>query len=193
MKIATVILAGGAGSRIGGAKPLRTLGGLTLIDRAAARARGWSGQVVAAVRDPSQLGSSDIEHFRDEPSIEGPLAGLAAALRFALHEGFEGVLVIPADMPFLPNDLRDRLERTIGAHVAAIASSAGRLHPVCGLWRIQAVDRLASYLETGKRSLIGFAEAVDYAVAEWPAMPADPFFNINSAEDLVAAEQRLSA
>ena len=52
---------------------------------------------------------------------------------------------------------------------------------------------LSDYLAFGKRSLKGFAEMVGYAVAEWPTEPFDPFFNVNSAEDLVQAEQLLGA
>ena len=43
-----VILAGGAGRRIGGGKPLRMLGGVTLLDRALAIARAWSDEVLVA-------------------------------------------------------------------------------------------------------------------------------------------------
>jgi molybdopterin-guanine dinucleotide biosynthesis protein A len=191
MKIAAVILAGGQGSRMGGAKPLRILGAKSLLDRAIARARPWSDALAIAVRDESQLGKAGLALVLDEPGIEGPLGGLVAALRFAGASGCEAALTIPADMPFLPDDLADRLAASIDKKGAAIASSGGHLHPVCGLWRIEVLDEVADYLQSGRRSLKGLAEAVGYAAVEWPAGPADPFFNINSIEDLAAAERRL--
>lgn len=191
MKVAAVILAGGQGSRIGGGKPLLTLGGITLLDRAWRQARQWSDVVAVAAREDGQLGKTNLPMIFDEPGIEGPLGGLAAALRFAGVQGCEAALTLAADMPFLPRDLRDRLEQALAGHLAALASSGGRLHPVCGLWRIGALECLPHYLASGRRSLKGFAEAAGHAIVEWPGGPEDPFLNINSADDLAAAERRL--
>jgi len=191
--IPTVILAGGQGSRIGGSKPRTLLGGERLIDRALKIAAVYSATIAVAVRDPSQVSPVDARILADDPSIEGPLSGLAAALRFARALDREMVLVIPADMPFLPADLLDRLAAEIGSEGCAIAASGGSLHPVCGLWRTQALERLADFLETRRRSLRGFAKSVGFVAVEWPAEPTDPFFNINSSDDLAAAERRLTA
>lgn len=186
-----VILAGGEGSRIGGGKPLRLLGGKRMIDRAEALASQWSEITAVAVRNHAQVGSTQSACIADEEGIEGPLAGLVAALRFARDNGCEAVLTIPADMPFLPLALEERLSAAIGGAGAAIASSGGKLHPVCGLWRVSALEAMPPYLTSGRRSLRGFAEAVGFASVEWTHQPADPFFNINSGEDLVAAERLL--
>jgi molybdopterin-guanine dinucleotide biosynthesis protein A len=167
-----VILAGGEGRRIGGGKPMRMLAGETLLDRALAIARLWPGEVLVAD------GKTDV------PGIDGPLGGVAAALAFG-----GDVLTIPCDMPFLPDDLPERLGRTREA--AALAESGGRLHPVCALWRAQAHDGLASYVASGRRSLRGFAEAVGYEAVAWATDPIDPFFNINDVEDLGRAEAML--
>ena len=191
MKIAVVILAGGMGRRIGGQKPLRLLGGKRLIDRAQAQAEQWSKIVAVAVRSIGQVERSALPCIRDVDEIEGPLAGLAAALRFAGVSGCEAVLTIPADMPFLPADLRDRLSARIGSAAAAVARSGGRLHPVCGLWRVSAFEALPAYLKCGRRSLKDFAAAIGFEVAEWSDDTVDPFFNINSAEDLAHAERLL--
>lgn len=191
MKTAVVILAGGEGSRIGGGKPLRRLGGRTLVERSAALAGQWSDLVAVAARNECQVRGSGLRFVLDEPGIEGPLAGLAAALRFSRDEGRDAVLTIPADMPFLPADLCDRLAEALGDRNAALATSGGHLHPVCGLWRVRALRLLPAYLASGKRSLRGFAQAVGFHSAEWPAGPRDPFFNINSPEDLATAERLL--
>ena len=190
MKIAVVILAGGEGRRIGGAKPLRRLGGQRLIDRAWAMARQWSDVVAVSVRDEDQAEGCGLPLLFDAAGIEGPLAGLVAGLRFATEAGCDGVLIIPADMPFLPADLADRLSSAMTGRQAAIVASGGHLHPVCGLWPTSAIETVPAYLETGSRSLRGFAAAVGYVAVEWPVEPADPFFNINAVEDLAAAERR---
>lgn len=193
MTPAVVILAGGLGRRIGGGKPLRLLGGWTLLDRALAQARQWSDEVAVSVRDCAQLGGSAVTLILDEPGIEGPLAGLASALRFAGGRGAEAVLTIPADMPFLPEDLCQRLAERLGEAAVAMASSGGQLHPVCALWRISSLEALPAYVASRQRSLRGFAEAAGFAAVDWPAGPRDPFFNVNSPQDLAAAERRLEA
>jgi molybdenum cofactor guanylyltransferase len=73
-----------------------------------------------------------------------------------------------------------------------VASSGGHLHPVCGLWRVSALDAVPAYLASGRRSLRGFAEAAGFTAVDWPIEPLDPFFNINTPEDLAAAERLLA-
>ena len=168
-----VILAGGEGRRIGGGKPQRLLGGRTLLDRALDMARRWSDDVHVA------------DGSTDTPGIDGPLGGVAGAL------GLGGdIITIPCDMPFLPDDLPARLCAT-GAS-AALAQSGGRLHPVCALWRARALDGLAAYAASGRRSLHRFAEAIGYEAVTWPIEPIDPFFNVNDADDLARAEALLT-
>ena len=189
--LAVVVLAGGEGRRIGGGKPLRRLGGETLLDRAIRTARGWSAHVAVAVRANDQVGAVGAELIRDDPDLPGPLAGLAVALAFARRTGRPAVLTIPCDAPFLPSDLACRLLGALGGHGATLAESGGEIHPVCALWRVTALDRLAAYLATGRRSLRGFAEHVGSATAHWSAEPVDPFFNVNTPDDLARAEALL--
>ena len=170
-----VILAGGEGRRIGGGKPRLLLGGETLLDRALRRARSWSDEVLVAARTGGDIA--------DDPAIAGPLGGVAAALALG-----GDVLTIACDMPFLPDDLPQRL---IGDKAATLAASGGRLHPVCAVWKADAGAALPAYLATGRRSLTGFAEAAGYAAVEWPVDPFDPFLNINDPADLARAEALL--
>lgn len=188
--IAAVVLAGGEGRRIGGGKPLRMLGGETLLVRALGQANTFSDRVALAVRDPAQVGAPGGVAVISDAPVEGPLGGLAAALGWARDQGRAAVLTLPCDMPFVPTDLGARLGAALDGD-AAIAASGGRLHPVCGLWRVEALDHLPAYAASGRRSLHGFAEAVGFKAVDWPIEPADPFFNVNTAGDLAEAEARL--
>ena len=140
-----VILAGGEGRRIGGGKPQRLLGGETLLDRALRRARSWSDEVLVAAREGGDL--------RDDPAIEGPLGGVAAALALG-----GDVLTIPCDMPFLPDDLPAATWSSDEA--ATLAASGGRLHPVCALWRRTRGRRCRPISPRAAARCTGFAEAV---------------------------------
>lgn len=190
-EVAVVILAGGEGRRLGGGKPLRLLGGEQLIDRAVRKARIWSATLAVAVRDAAQVRGSKVEVIQDRWDVEGPLGGLASALQFALARDCELILTIPADMPFLPDDLLNRLAAAIADQSCVLSSSGGHVHPVCSLWNVSAADQLEVYAATGRRSLRGLAEAVGCAVVEWPSEPLDPFFNVNTPEHLAEAERRL--
>ena len=178
--IAVVILAGGEASRMGGGKPLRMLGGRTLPDRAIERARGWSDTVLLSVRAADQVGAASLPLLIDEPGLAGPLAGLAAARRVE-----HPAVTIPCDMPFLPSDLFARLAAELPGHGAARAERGGQVYPVCGLWRTEALGEIERYAATGRRSLIGFAQAIGYATASWDS---GLFDNLNTPAELAAAE-----
>jgi molybdenum cofactor guanylyltransferase len=187
--IPVVIIAGGKGLRIGGDKALRVLAGQSLLARSLDKAKLYSAQVAVAVTGLYQLPLPDsVSLLIDEAPGSGPIAGLSSALAYAEAQKAEYVLVIPCDTPFLPSDLLQRLHAGIGDANAAIAYYNDRLHAACTLWRTDAVKLLPPYLAQGRRSLIGFAENIGYIEVEWLSETADPFFNINSPEDLRNAE-----
>ncbi|TAJ70281.1 MAG: molybdenum cofactor guanylyltransferase [Phenylobacterium sp.] len=194
-RLAVVVLAGGAGSRIGGAKPRRRLGRTTLIGHALDLAQAYGRQVAVAVRDESQVsGAVEARLLLDDPDIEGPLAGLASALGFARGLGADWVLTLPCDSPRLPPDLALRLQQALRlGEAAALARSGGRLHPTCALWRVGCLEALTAYLATGRRSLKGFAATVGMRVVDWPLAETDPFANANTPEELAALQPPPSA
>lgn len=190
--IPVIIAAGGDGSRLGGDKPNRLLAGKRLIDRALTQAYHWSDDVAVALRSDTKLAlPAQVPVLEDTETNGGPLSALASALAYGAQQSADHILLIACDMPFLPDDLLSRL-KAHGAGGAVIAKSAERLHPACSLWSTSAIHLLEEYAATGRRSLLGLAERVGYVAAEWPALPLDPFFNINSPEDLAAAETLLT-
>ncbi len=192
MKTDVVVLAGGGGPRMGGGEALRMLAGATMIQRAVRQAAQWSDMVAVSVREGGQAGEFAAPEIVDKEG-EGPLAGLAAALRFADAAGLDAVLTIPCDMPLLPPNLLDGLELALTTDLgAAIASSGGALYPVCGLWRAESLERLPAYRASGRSSLKGFAAQIGFAAVEWPVESYDPFLNINRPEELAAAERLLA-
>jgi molybdopterin-guanine dinucleotide biosynthesis protein A len=184
--IAAVVLAGGEGRRMGGRKPMRRLGGSTLLGCALDLARGYGEAVAVAVRAAEQVSAPvGAPLLLDDARLEGPIAGLASALAFGEARGADKVLTLPCDAPLLPPDLASRLSaalRRIGQ--VAVATSGGRLHPTCALWKISARRELADYLRGGGRSLKGFARVCGMVEVEWAIPDHDPFTNVNTPEDL---------
>lgn len=186
--LAVVVLAGGEGRRMGGGKPLRLVRGRSLISIALDRARSWSPLVAVSVRSRGQVGMVDAPLVLDSQDIAGPLAGLASALTFAARASASRLLTLPCDTPNLPDDLAGRLDEALVPGVrAAVASCAGRLHPICAVWDVRANADLPAYIAAGRSSVRGFAEAVGLATVDWAVGSAPAFHNINTLEDLLEA------
>jgi molybdopterin-guanine dinucleotide biosynthesis protein A len=70
-----------------------------------------------------------------------------------------------------------------------MAFSHGRLHPTCALWRVSAREVLDAYRIAGGRSLKGLAQSAGVSVVDWGEPDPDPFVNLNTLEELAAAEK----
>jgi len=185
-RLVVAVLAGGEGRRMGGVKALRPFRGTPLVAHAAALARRWSDEIVVVVRDPAQVtGAVEAPLALDDPQIPGPLAGLAAALGYARARGADFLLTLPCDMPNLPEDLAARLAASLTSERGgALPTAGGELQPVCGLWRVGALDRLAAYLAAGRSSLRGFAEACGLVTIDFGVEAGRAFANANTPEEL---------
>lgn len=123
----------------------------------------------------------------------GPLAGILAGLDWTAASLPDATHLVsfPGDAPFLPRDLAARLE-AVATHERcelACAASAGRTHPVCGLWPIGLREDLRRAIaEEGIRKVDVWTARYSLATAEFSVAPVDPFFNANRPDDLEEAE-----
>ncbi|ORE97808.1 molybdenum cofactor guanylyltransferase [Aurantimonas sp. 22II-16-19i] len=199
VKPAGLVLAGGRGSRMGGPtpKPLTPLCGRPLVAHVIARLEPQADRIfLAAPRDRGyeRFGLTLAPDRR--PGLPGPLAGIEAGLA-ALPARRPGeperrLLVVPGDTPFLPQDLAERLAQRAGER-PVIAVFEGRLQPATGLWPGSLLADLTRWLDTGRPLAIrAFLEEVGFDTAAIDATPdapaGDPFFNVNTPDDLVTAE-----
>jgi molybdopterin-guanine dinucleotide biosynthesis protein A len=191
-----VVLAGGLARRMGGGdKPLREIGGRTILAHVIARLKPQcEGLLLSANGDPSRFASFGLPVIADGVNdYPGPLAGILAGLDWAAahRPNARWVLTAPGDCPFLPRDLVVRLRQAVSAEGAeiAVAASQGRSHPVIGLWKVALAGALREALVVeGLRKVEGWTARFPVATVAWPADPVDPFFNANTLEDLVKAE-----
>ena len=187
--IAGCILAGGQSRRMGEDKARFHLGGVMLLKRAIERLTPQVATVVINVHEETP----DLARYR-LPVVEdargdhqGPLAGLLAALFWAQENHFAWIATVAVDTPFFPRDLVPRLADAAHDRDMAVARSGGRLHPVFGLWRTTLLSDLATFIKGGSRSVHHWADSHVAGIAEWPARPYDPFFNINEPDDVSTA------
>lgn len=194
---ACVILAGGLARRMGGGdKPLRPIGGRTILDHVIARiGPQCSALALNANGDPARFAQWALPVIAD--SVEGfvgPLAGVLAGMDWAAPQG-EWLLSVAADCPFLPLDLVSRLADAQIQNNAdiVVASSGAQAHPVIALWRVSLHEDLRYALVVEQmRKIDRWTARYKVAHVEWLKEPVDPFFNANTPEDLAAAEAFLT-
>jgi molybdopterin-guanine dinucleotide biosynthesis protein A len=188
MRIAGVIVAGGRSSRMGEEKALTQLNGRTILAHITNRiAPQVATIVINANGDAERFADTRLTVLPDRDGIGTPLAGLHAALHFGRRKGFDAVLTVPSDAPFLPHDLVQRLASAKAD--AAIAKSGGQTHFLTGLWSHVLLEKLERSISDGVVRVKDWAFLCGAVPVEWPTVPFDPFFNVNTPEDLAEAEQ----
>ena len=191
-----VLLAGGQSRRMGGGdKGFRLLGGVRLLDRVIERFRPQVGRlVVNANGDPSRFAATGLPVVADTVAdFAGPLAGVLAGLDWAASQVPQALWIatVATDAPFIPRDLVARMVVATeeGAELVC-AASHGRAHPVIGLWPIRLRDDLRrAVTEEGMRKVDIWTARHRLAVVDFAVDPVDPFFNVNTPEDLAAADR----
>jgi molybdopterin-guanine dinucleotide biosynthesis protein A len=195
-----LVLAGGLARRMGGGDKARIhVGGATILERVLARLKPQCARILLnANGDPARFADTGLPVVADDVvGFPGPLAGLLAGLDWAAAHApdLPDVVSVPGDCPFLPADLVERLlaTRAASGRRIACAKSGDWRHPVVGLWPVALRHDLRRALVVEDlRKIEVWSTRHGVAFAEWPDSPIDPFFNVNTPEDLAAA-QRVAA
>jgi molybdopterin-guanine dinucleotide biosynthesis protein A len=163
------VIAGGRSTRFGSDKAEALLGGMPLIEHAAAAIRSHVQTIVLVGRDREGWSS-----LSDRPRAGlGPLGGIAAALHHAARHGYPKVLTIGCDMPAVPASLLAALIDRAPAYC--------REAPILGCWPASLARMLETYAaQDAKRSIRGWAERVQAMAIEAPIRLA----NVNTPADL---------
>ncbi|MEP3225882.1 MAG: molybdenum cofactor guanylyltransferase [Parasphingorhabdus sp.] len=180
-----VLLAGGESRRMGREKATLELHGQRLIDLAISKYKPQSDHMWLSAASDFNTGLDIISDDPDTPG--GPVGALftIAAQLPILCPGALGFITAPVDAPFSPDNLITRLSAVPGC---SVAQGPDRLHPVFGYWRCDIVNsiRTTHDLDARAPSLHWLVRQCDSQIITWP--DEDSFRNINTPEDLVAAE-----
>jgi len=173
---------------------------LHAIERLAAQA---SPLAINANGDASRFAAFGLPVIPDATAdFAGPLAGVLAGMRWASRAapGARFIVTAACDTPFFPGDLVAKfLEAAGGAYPAIVlATSAGQVHPVFGLWPVALADDLAEALASGTRKVLHWTDRHPHFIVEFPMTSlggklADPFFNANTPDELAEAAALLAA
>ena len=208
--ICGLMLAGGQSRRMGGGDKGRLqVGGESLLARVVDRiAPQVAGLALNANGDPQRFDDLGLPVIADTiDGFAGPLAGVLAGLDWAAEQGASSIVTVAADTPFFPQDLAERLlaaaegqryplvlATTPRTGEEALKSGGGRRvnrHPTFGLWPVELREDLRSALQNGLRKVVLWTDQHGGREALFEAEPFDPFFNVNTPEDLARAEALL--
>jgi molybdopterin-guanine dinucleotide biosynthesis protein A len=192
-----LVLAGGLARRMGGGDKARIrIGGRTILDRVLERLKPQCQSVVLnANGDAARFADTRLPVVADSvPNFAGPLAGILAGLDWAAEQApdIEYLASVPGDCPFLPRDLVARLHeaRKVAGKPLACARSGDWRHPVAAVWHVNLREDLRKALtDEGLHKIEIWTARYGVAIAEWPTEPVDPFFNVNTPEDVAEAER----
>ena len=190
------MLAGGRAKRMNGAdKPMLTLAGKSLmqhvvgcaapqVDELLINANGDTGRFAAFGRT---VVADSIDGY------PGPLAGILTGFDWTKQNrpDAQWLVSFACDCPFLPGDLVDRLIAAANAAKVpvSIAASGKRHHPVFTAWRTDlplSADEILR--KRGLRKADSLVENFPNVRVDFDTKPIDPFFNINTPDDLAVAE-----
>lgn len=191
-----VILAGGQSTRMGGGdKGLLPLGSGTILGHVIDRLSPQVARLALnANGDPARFESFGLPVLADSvEGFAGPLAGVLAGLDWAAEQGASHIVTAAADTPFFPADLVPRLLLAAeeSGHPIALAKTENGRHPTFGLWPVALRDDLRRALRDGIRKVVQWTDAHGTATAVFPTDRFDPFFNVNTPEDLATATKLL--
>ena len=194
------VLAGGLSRRMGGGdKSLRDLGGTPMMGHVIARLAPQVGKIaINANGDPARFGQFGLPVVEDTVQGNvGPLGGILTAIRWTLESmpGARWVVTVATDTPFFPADLVNKLVTATDDDPLKIslARSGDRVHPVFGLWPVALADNLEDALRVDdlRKVLVWVRRHANTEVVfekrTTGAVEIDPFFNVNTPDDMEAA------
>jgi molybdenum cofactor guanylyltransferase len=194
--ICGLILAGGQAKRMGGGdKCLLPLVGKSLLQRTIEKAEPQVDHLLLNANGNSlRFARTKLPVIADiaEGNL-GPLAGIHAGLSWMwdANPDNEWMASFASDSPFFPDDLVKSLHQAAisqGAQIA-MAKSGNQLHPTFSLWHASLLNKIEEALDQEKiPSLQEFVQLQKFVTVEFPIIAYDPFFNINTPQDLFSAE-----
>ena len=195
--ILPVVLAGGKSMRFGDNKSQAQLKGKILIDYILSEIINDFREVIIVANDPIEHLSSDkITKIVDFKKNLGPLGGVFSAMKWVKDNDkkYQWIVTFPSDTPFFKNKIMNSFLNKINEKESELffMKSNEKRHNIFGLWSMDLINQLEKDLETGSRKVEKWANSIGVKTINMSFEKEDPFFNINTKEDLEKAEKILN-
>ena len=190
------VLAGGKSQRFGEDKSQVMLEGKLLIDYILSEISSEFREILIVSNNKIDFKNSEkISRIEDFKKGLGPLGGVLSAMKWVKenNKNYEWVSTFPADTPFFKKEILQKFYKEIEiekSRLFFIKSNKTR-HNIFGLWSIDLLDKLEEDLNRGDRKVELWANSVGVKVIDMDFKNIDPFFNINTKQDLEKAKEKL--
>ncbi len=190
--ILAVVLAGGKSQRFGEDKSQVKLNGKMLIDYILSEIIDEFNETLVVTNKPINfMKSNKIFTTKDFKEDLGPLGGILSAMKWIKKnkKDYNWISTFPSDSPFFTKkELKIFYEKIkINKSKLFFVKSHKTIHNIFGLWSVDLIDRLESDLLAGERKVEVWANSIGVNTIDIQYKNIDPFFNINTREDLEKA------
>ena len=191
-KILGVVLAGGKSQRFGEDKTQVKLNNKILIDYILSEMIDQFNEILIISNNQIKFKhSTKISIIKDIIEGLGPLGGILTAMKWIKNnkKDYKWISTFPSDTPFFTkNELKIFYEKiNIKKNKLFFIKNKNTRHNIFGLWSMDLLDKLESDIQKGERKVELWADSVDVEIINVDYKEKDPFFNINTKEDLEKA------
>ena len=191
-----VVLAGGKSQRFGEDKSQVKLGDKILIDYILSEIIDEFNEVLVVSNNSINFRKSKkISLIQDFKKDLGPLGGVLTAMKWVKdnNKDYQWVSTFPTDSPFFKNKILKDFFNEIhpGESKLFFIKSNNTRHNIFGLWSLELMNKLEEDLNKGERKVEVWANSVGVKVINMDFEKDDPFFNINTKEDLEKAKAKI--
>ncbi len=196
-KILGVVLAGGKSKRLGRDKSQVKLGDKILIDHILSEIIDLYKDILIVTNEPIKfLNSNKIYLTSDIKKHMGPLGGVMTAMKWIKENKseYEWISTFPVDTPFFKKEHLNKFYKEINLDESNLffMKSKNTRHNIFGLWSIKLFEKLKKSLDKGERKVELWANEIGVKTINFEFdNNKDPFFNINTEEDLINAKNIL--
>ncbi|NCU50921.1 MAG: molybdenum cofactor guanylyltransferase [Candidatus Fonsibacter lacus] len=190
-----VVLAGGQSKRFGQDKSQVQLGGKILIDYILLEILDQFNEIlIISNNDIKFLNSKKITKIEDYKKDLGPLGGVLTAMKWIKknNRDYKWISTFPSDTPFFKKKYLSNFIKNIDDKKSKLffIKSNDKRHNIFGLWSTELLDRLEDDVTNkGERKVEIWANKVGVKTINMEFKNNDPFFNINTKEDLKKAKE----
>ena len=196
--ILAVVLAGGKSKRFGRDKSQVKLGNKILIDYILSEIIDMYKDILIVTNEPIKFLNSDkISITSDIKKGLGPLGGVFSAMRWAKdnRKNYKWISTFPIDTPFFKKEHLSKFYKKINLDKSNLffMKSKNTRHNIFGLWSLELFEKLELALNKGDRKVELWANEIGVKTIDFEhENNNDPFFNINTEEDLENAKKILN-
>ena len=195
--ILPVVLAGGKSKRFGEDKSQVLLGDKILIDHILTEIKDDFEEILIVANSPiKHLSLNKIVEISDYKKNLGPLGGVLSAMKWIKfnNKKYKWIATFPSDTPFFKKNIFENFYNRINEKESELffMKSNDKRHNIFGLWCVDLVDQLQKDLENGARKVENWANKIGVKTVNMSFEKEDPFFNINTKEDLKKAKKILN-